>query len=79
MPSYEPAPYRRWNPQPSWLQVAFHPPARGQIYEVKHYSDGVPFRAYLNHSGVWMLNDADSPDHGQMLPSVIYLYWLSKV
>lgn len=73
-PSYEPSPYRRWNPQPSWLQAHFHPPERGRQYEVKITSDGTSFLAYLSYDGVWRHESAN----GAPLATVTYLFWLSK-
>lgn len=71
---HDDAPYRRWNPQPSWLQAAFHPPERGQLYDVKIHSDGVPFKAYLSYDGVWRHGSTN----GAQLATVTYLFWLSK-
>jgi hypothetical protein len=73
-PSYEPAPYRRWDPKPNWLQAAFHPPERGQRYEVKITSDGTSFEAYLSYDGVWRHGSSN----GAPLATTIYLFWLSK-
>jgi hypothetical protein len=74
MPSYDVGPHKRWNPQPSWLQEAFHPPERGHLYEVKITSDGTSFEAYLSYDGVWRHGGAS----GTPLTTVTYLFWLSK-
>jgi hypothetical protein len=71
---HDDAPYRRWNPLPSWLQAHFHPPERGHLYDVKVGSDGVPFKAYLSYDGVWRHGSAN----GAELATVTYLFWLSR-
>jgi hypothetical protein len=68
------APYRRWSPLPTWLQVAFHPPERGQRYTVKSGSDGPHFEAYLSYDGVWRHGSSN----GERLATTMYLFWLSK-
>jgi len=44
-PSYEPAPYRRWNPKPSWQSVHQHPAPKHEFVTVRRYDDGVEFKA----------------------------------
>ena len=67
------APYRRWNPTPTWLRADQHPPERGQIHTVKKLENGEPFQAYLSHNGVWLFKDK----YGLSFDPGLFLYWLS--
>lgn len=82
MPSYDTAPYHRWNPQPAWLSYAFHLPEPGCVYFIRRFNNGDPIRAYYSYSRKWFYVDHEEVNfikvtHGEELPPMNGLEWLA--
>ena len=83
MPSYEPAPYRRWDPKPWWAQPVFHPPTPGTSYTARLFESGTPFDAWYSHSGEWFLvlpdaNGDGTRELGARIRETGHLYYLRR-
>lgn len=77
---YEPAPYRRWDPKPTFFAIIHHPATPGTHYTVRHGQDGEPFDAWYSFSREWFkvlpdVNGDGTRELGPKLGTTLDLQW----
>lgn len=72
MPSYEPAPHKRYEPPRAFVKIILNSPASKQTYRVRHGPHGEPFDAFLSEDRRWyrVLPDADGDGTRELGPMI---------